>query len=157
MRGAFVSTMSELELRGNFGLISGLEAFSGELACERITKQEIAEIRSLHFSMLARCARADLAGFYEGNQAIRDRINEASRNQALRSEDIGLNRRLQAERFRSNFQADKWDRAIDNHSTILSAPESRDGKRLSSVLRQNLLEKRDAVLQELQNDSKLKV
>ncbi|EIM96365.1 GntR family transcriptional regulator [Paraburkholderia hospita] len=156
-RGAFVRTMSELELRENFELVSGLEAFSGELACERITEQEISEIRSLHFAMLACRARSDLAGYYERNQAIHDRINEAARNQALRSVYIGLNRRLQAARFRSNFQADKWDHAIEEHTLILRALEARDGKRLSALLRQHLLAKRDAVIQELQADPNLKV
>ena len=36
-RGASVSQMSEAEIRETFELMSGLEAFSGELACERIT------------------------------------------------------------------------------------------------------------------------
>src|ERR1700682_3345986 len=36
-RGATVSRMTETEIRETFELMSGLEAFSGELACQRIT------------------------------------------------------------------------------------------------------------------------
>jgi DNA-binding GntR family transcriptional regulator len=145
-RGASVSKMSEAELRETFELMSGLEAFSGELACERITAAEIAEIKALHYAMLACRAQNDLAGYYSRNQAIHDKINEAARNSALRQTYVSVNRRLQALRFRSNFQMPKWDRAIHDHEEMLEALDARDGKRLAAILRHHLLEKRDAVL-----------
>jgi DNA-binding GntR family transcriptional regulator len=43
-RGTSVSKISEVELRETFELMSGLEAFSGELAAERMTAAELAEI-----------------------------------------------------------------------------------------------------------------
>ena len=145
-RGASVSKMSEAELRETFELMSGLEAFSGELACVRITAAEIAEIKALHYAMLACRAQNDLAGYYSRNQAIHDKINEAARNSALRQTYVSVNRRLQALRFRSNFQTPKWDRAIHDHEEMLEALDARDGKRLAAILRHHLLEKRDAVL-----------
>ena len=146
-RGASVSKMSEAELRETFEVMSGLEAFSGELACERITAAEIAEIKALHYAMLACRSQNDLAGYYSRNQAIHDKINEAARNSSLRQIYITVNRRLQALRFRSNFQIPKWDSAIHDHDEMLKALDARDGKRLSAILRAHLLEKRDAVLQ----------
>ena len=146
-RGATVAKMTEAEIREMFELMSGLEAFSGELACERITPAEIAEIKSLHYAMVACRAQNDLAGYYSRNQAIHDRINEAARNPALRQVYTSINRRLQSLRFRSNFQVPKWDRAIHDHESMLEALDARDGKRLSTILRHHLLEKRDAVLQ----------
>jgi DNA-binding GntR family transcriptional regulator len=137
-RGASVSKMSEAELRETFELMSGLEAFSGELA---------AEIKALHYAMLACRTQNDLAGYYSRNQAIHDKINEAARNSALRQTYVAVNRRLQALRFRSNFQTPKWDSAIHDHDEMLKALEARDGKKLSAILRQHLLDKRDAVLQ----------
>ena len=152
-RGASVLKMSEAELRETFELMSGLEAFSGELAAERITLSEIAEIKALHYAMLACRAQNDLPGYYSRNQAIHDKINEAARNSALRQTYVAVNRRLQALRFRSNFQTPKWDRAIGDHEQMLEALDARDGKRLSAILRHHLLEKRDAVLQVLGDES----
>ncbi|WP_250479600.1 MULTISPECIES: GntR family transcriptional regulator [unclassified Caballeronia] len=145
-RGASVTKLSEAELRETFELMSGLEAFSGELACERITPAEIDEIKTLHYAMLGCRTQNDLAGYYSRNQAIHDKINEAARNTALREMYLSVNRRLQALRFRSNFQQPKWDRAIDDHEEMLKALDARDGKRLAAILRHHLLEKRDAVL-----------
>jgi DNA-binding GntR family transcriptional regulator len=56
-RGASISQMSEAEIRETFELMSGLEAFSGELACERMTPAELAEIKALHYAMLGCRAR----------------------------------------------------------------------------------------------------
>lgn len=145
-RGASVSKMSEAEVCELFELLSGLEAFAGELACERITEAEIVEIKALHFAMLACREQDDLAGYYSRNQAIHDRISQAARNDALRQSYLGANRRVQALRYRSNLQRPKWDRAIEDHSEMLEALDARDGARLSRILRRHLLAKRDAVL-----------
>src|ERR1700744_1228719 len=147
-RGASVSKMSEAELRETFELMSGLEAFSGELAAERMTAVELAEIKALHYAMLACRAENDPPGYYSRNQAIHDKINEAARNSALRQTYISVNRRLQALRFRSNFQTPKWDSAIRDHEAMIEALEARDGKRMAAIMRAHLLAKRDAVLAE---------
>jgi len=146
-RGASVAEMSTAEIREMFELMSGLEAFSGELACARIRADELAELKALHYAMLACHARQDLPGYYAKNSQIHDRINLAARNNALRQTYLAVNRRLQALRFRSNYQPAKWEKAIREHSEMIEALEARDGRRLSEILRQHLLEKRDAVLQ----------
>ncbi|MDW3688639.1 GntR family transcriptional regulator [Cupriavidus sp. CV2] len=145
-RGATVSRLSLKEIQDTFELMSGLEALSGELACERITAVELAEIKALHYAMLACRAKDDLPGYYSFNHQIHDRINEAARNVALRQTYLSVNRRLQALRYRSNYQKPKWDSAIHDHEEMLTALEARDGKRLAAILRQHLLDKRDAVL-----------
>jgi DNA-binding GntR family transcriptional regulator len=145
-RGASVSTLSDTEIWETFELMSGLEAMSGELACQRITAVEVAEIVALHYTMLACKAKNDLPGYYSRNQAIHSKIIEASRNSVLTQTYWSLNRKLQALRFRSNFDLDKWDRAAHDHDEMIKALEARDGKRLAEILRQHLLEKRDTLL-----------
>jgi DNA-binding GntR family transcriptional regulator len=147
-RGASVSRMSEVEIRETFELMGGLEAFSGELACERMTPAELSEIKALHYAMLACREQNDLSGYYSRNQAIHDKINDAARNSALRQTYIAVNRRLQALRFRSNFQTAKWDSAIRDHEAMIAALDARDGKRMAEIMRSHLISKRDAVLAE---------
>ncbi|RDU96275.1 GntR family transcriptional regulator [Trinickia dinghuensis] len=153
-RGASVYRMSESEIRETFELMSGLEAFSGELACERITAAELAEIKALHYAMLACRVQNDLPGYYSRNQDIHDRINEAARNTVLRQTYQSINRRIMAMRFRSNQKVEKWDRAVHDHEEIVKALEARDGKALAAILRRHLLEKRDAVLQMALDESR---
>ncbi|MFJ3483147.1 GntR family transcriptional regulator [Pseudomonas sp. NPDC090202] len=145
-RGATVAKMSELEIRETFELMSGIEAFAGELACERITAEELDEIKALHYAMVVSKNQNDLPGYYQRNRAIHDLINQAARNDALRQVYLSLNRRIQALRFLSNQQAPKWERALHDHEEMIEALETRDGRRLSGILRHHLLEKRDAIM-----------
>lgn len=145
-RGAFVSKMDEAEINDTFELMSGLEAMSGELAAERITAAEIAEIKALHAAMLVCRAENDLPGYYSRNQTIHNKINAAAGNAVLRQVYLSVNRRLLALRFKSNFREDKWDRAVREHEEMIEALEAHDGKRLGTILRQHLLVKRDSVL-----------
>ncbi|MBB2980646.1 MULTISPECIES: GntR family transcriptional regulator [Paraburkholderia] len=147
-RGATVAQLSEAEIRDMFELMSGLESFAGELACARISEGELAQIKALHAAMLVCRAQNDLSGYYARNHAIHDLINAAARNVALRQTYVTLNRRLQALRFRSNFQTAKWDSAIRDHEAMIAALEARNGAALSAILRSHLLAKRDAVLAE---------
>jgi DNA-binding GntR family transcriptional regulator len=151
-RGASVARMSELEIRETFELISGIEAFAGELACERITGEELAEIKALHYAMVLCKTQNDLPGYYQRNRAIHDLISQAARNTALAQVYQSLNRRIQALRFLSNQQAPKWERALHDHEEMIEALETRDGKRLSGILRHHLLEKRDAIMLMVRDD-----
>lgn len=145
-RGASVYKMSTTEIRETFEFMSGLEAQAGELACARITDEEVVDIKALHYAMLTCKAQGDLPGYYSRNQAIHDKINAAARNSVLRQSYLSINRRLQALRFKSNHKTDKWDRAAHDHEEMIKALETRDGKRLAGILKQHLLDKRDAVM-----------
>ncbi|HTQ00956.1 MAG TPA: GntR family transcriptional regulator [Casimicrobiaceae bacterium] len=145
-RGAVVLKLSSKDVEETFEVISGLEAMSGELACARITHAEVNEIRALHFEMLACHAVRDLPGYYRLNHRIHDAINKAARNDVLRQTYTTINSRLQSLRFRSNFDRDKWDAAVKEHSAMIDALERRDGPRLAAVLRAHVLAKCATVL-----------
>lgn len=145
-RGAQVATLSEADIAESFEVMSGLEAFSGELACRHITAEEIAEIKALTFEMLACHARRDLPSYYRINRAIHDCINRAARNRLLSDVYRRLNLRLQSLRFRSNLDHDKWSRAARDHAEMVEALEARDGARLAAILRAHLTHKGEAVL-----------
>lgn len=146
-RGASVYKMSRTEIQETFEFMSGLEALAGELACARIDDAEVAEIKALHYAMLACKVRNDLPGYYARNQAIHNRISAAAGNSVLHQTYLMMNRRLQALRFKSNSKPAKWDSAARDHEEMIVALEARDGKRLAAILRQHLLDKRDAIME----------
>ena len=152
-RGAQVVKLSEQDIRDSFEVMSGLEALSGELACRRITADELAEIRALTFEMLASHARQDLPSYYRLNRAIHDRINRAARNRLLTQVYATLNLRIQNLRFRSNFDRDKWNKAAREHTEMVDALEARDGAGLAAILRAHLLQKCDAVLDAIRSEA----
>jgi len=145
-RGAQVVTLSDADIRDSFEVMGALEALSGELACQRISSDEIAEIKALTFEMLACHARRDLPTYYRINRAIHDCINRGAGNVLLSQVYSTLNLRIQNLRFRSNFDLQKWNKAASEHAAMVEALEARDGPRLAAILRAHLREKCQAVL-----------
>lgn len=148
-RGAHVVALSEKDIRESFEVMGALEALSGELACQRITDQEIAEIQALTYEMQACHARKNLSSYYHVNRAIHDRVNAAGHNELLSQVYQNINLRLQNLRFRSNLNHEKWDRAMREHLEMAEALASRDGPRLAQIMRQHLRRKGEAVLENL--------
>ena len=145
-RGAIALSLSEQDVIDTFEVMASLEAQSGELAAARITDAELAEIRALHFEMLAAYTRRDLPRYYALNAQIHACINAAAKNPVLARTYAQLNARLQASRFRSNQDGQKWQRAVNEHERMIDALSRRDGAAMRAVLVEHLNNKLDAVL-----------
>jgi DNA-binding GntR family transcriptional regulator len=148
-RGAVATLLSPQDVADTFEVIAGLEEQSGALAAQRIGEQELAEIRALHYEMLAAYTRRDLSAYYRLNAQIHDRINAAARNPVLTRTYRQVNARLQALRFRSNFDERKWQRAVAEHDAMVQLLAARDAAGLRTLMRQHLEHKRDAVLEQM--------
>jgi DNA-binding GntR family transcriptional regulator len=150
-RGAVALQLTEADVRNTFEVMAGLEAASGQLAAQRVTDAELAEIKALHFEMLAAYTRRDLSAYYPLNAAIHRAINAAARNPVLTSTYNQVNARLQALRFRSNQDGEKWSRAVQEHEAMIQALEARDPAALARVLTAHLNNKRDVVIEQLRS------
>ncbi len=148
-RGAVAVLLGEDDVLHTFEVMAGLEALSGELAAERITDAELAEIRALHFEMMACYTRRDLSNYYRINATIHRAINAAAKNPVLTRTYTQVNARLQALRFRSNQDEDKWTRAVQEHEQMVQALSARDGAALRRVLTEHLHHKREVVIEQL--------
>jgi DNA-binding GntR family transcriptional regulator len=148
-RGAVAVRLSRQDVADTFDVIAGLEGQAGALAAERITEAELTEIRALHLEMRAAHVRRDLPAYYRLNADIHTRLNAAARNRVLTQTWRTINARLQALRFRSNFDEAKWARAVDEHERMVALLAARDGEALRRLLEQHLRHKRDAVLEQI--------
>lgn len=145
-RGAIAVQLDEADVVNTFEVMAGLEAMSGELAAQRITPAELAEIKALHFEMMAAWTRRDLPGYYRLNAQIHSAINAAAKNPVLTAIYTQVNARLQALRFRSNQDEGKWRAAMKEHEHMIEALSTRDATALRTVLQSHLYSKRDVVV-----------
>jgi len=145
-RGAVAVKLTETDVQHAFEVLAGLEALSGELAAQRASDAERAEIRAMHYEMLASFTRRDLSGYYAMNARIHAAINAAAQNPVLTSTYQRINARVQALRFRTNQNEAKWKLAMREHEQMVDALDARDAKGLAAVLTQHLIHKRDTVL-----------
>lgn len=146
-RGAVAVKLGEADVMHTFEVLAGLEGMAGEWAAQRITEAELAELRALHYEMLACHARGDLSGYYRLNALIHAGITAAARNPVLAKTYREVNARVQSLRFRTNQDEVKWKAAVKEHERMMEALQARDGAALKAVLVEHLLHKRDAVLQ----------
>jgi DNA-binding GntR family transcriptional regulator len=148
-RGAVAVKLGEADIHQVFEVLAELEGISGELAAARIADAEIAEIRALHYEMLACFARRDLSGYYRINAQVHAAINHAAGNPVLTKIYRETNARVQSLRFRTNQNEAKWKLAVAEHEQMISALEARDAARLRGILIGHLRRKRDAILEQL--------
>jgi DNA-binding GntR family transcriptional regulator len=148
-RGARVRALSEQDLQELFDLMGGLEALSGRLACENITDAEIAEIERLHHEMYSFYLHKDMHNYFRTNQAIHQKILEASRNHTLQATYATLAGRIRRVRYSANFARDKerWGEAVREHELILDALRRRAGSELGEILFRHLRNKRRAAME----------
>ena len=151
-RGATVSRLTVDDLDEMFPVMGALEALAGELACDRVTDEEIAEIRALHYQMVLHHARRELAPYFRLNQAIHERILNAAHNETLARMYRGLAGRVRRARYLANMSASRWAHAVEEHEAILDALARRDGQRLSHILKQHLKNKCETVKESLLTD-----
>jgi|LakMenEpi03Aug12_release.lakeMendotaPanAssembly.Ray.scaffolds.fasta_scaffold291432_2 DNA-binding GntR family transcriptional regulator len=148
-RGAVVAALKAEKMKEVFVVLGALEALAGELACRNATEDDIADIRALHFHMLAHHASGELAQYFKYNQQIHSRIMDCAGNATLAASYRSLNAHVKRARYLANLSRERWDKAVHEHGEILDALTRRDGARLQVLLRDHLANKLVLVMEAL--------
>ena len=146
-RGAQVAALSADDVRDAFEVMAALEGLAGELAAARATDRDVSELRGLQAEMEAAHAARDLPAYYRINRQVHDRLTGIAANPVLGHTYRALNARLHALRFRSNLNRARWDQAIGEHRSMISALAARNGAALRDLLVGHLPAKQQAVLE----------
>lgn len=149
-RGATVTPVTVAKVRETFQVMGVLEGLAGELACANASDADIAEIRALHYQMVAHHARGELAEYFRYNQRIHLRIVESAGNAALNATYRQLNAHVRRARYMANLSAERWNRAMAEHEDILAALVARDAPRLKALLADHLGNKMLSVIASLE-------
>jgi len=137
-RGARVSRLTAEDVDEMFPVMGALEGLAGEIACQRISDDDIDEIRALHYQMAAHHKRKELSEYFALNQQIHGKIMAATGNATLGGIYASLAGRIRMARYRANFSQSRWDQAMAEHEEILEALSQRDGAGLTRILRTHL-------------------
>lgn len=148
-RGARVARLSEQDLEELFPLLGALEALAGELAAERIDEAGLAEVRALHYQMVACYHRDDLAGYFRFNQQIHERLLAAAGNATLSAMHRNLSGRLRPARFAANMSRERWRAALAEHEKMLDLLAARNGAGLAELLKRHIANKAETLREAL--------
>lgn len=134
-RGAWVSVLSREEVFQIVQVLSVLEGFAAELACEAITQEQMDELWALHYEMLAFKARKARLNYFLNNQAIHLGIVRASNNDTLIEHHRILNARVYRLRYVAHQMSVAWDAAVREHEELLQYLQDRNAAALAPALR----------------------
>ena len=148
-RGAIVTPITPATVREMFVVLGALEALAGELVCDHASDAEIAQIRALHYQMLAHYTRGELAPYFRCNQQIHLLLVECTGNATLANMYRALNGHVRRARYMANLARERWDHAVEEHEKILDALTRRDRALLPRLLREHLRNKMLVVLEAL--------
>jgi DNA-binding GntR family transcriptional regulator len=133
-RGAVVTELTVEEVKDKLEVLAALEALAGKLACQKATDAELAEIRALHYEMLAWFSRQNRLEYFKLNQRIHLAIVAASGNHTLIETHARINAQLYRIRYQSNLQNELWGTAVEEHEEMLAALTARNGVALSKCM-----------------------
>jgi DNA-binding GntR family transcriptional regulator len=145
-RGSRAAKLTRKDVKELFEVCEALEATAGELACPRISDQQLHGIAALQAKMVQHYEARDLLSYYRCNRQIHEAIVRAADNAVLAGFYESVSGRIRRARFITPMTAEHWALAIAEHEGILNALQRRDGGGLAHILRNHLRRKREEVV-----------
>ena len=137
-KGAEVAKITEKDLRDVLEVRTSLELLSIELACDRITSEELVELKQTCRAFEEALKGDDLTEMAEKDVAFHDVIFKATKNARLIQ--ILNNLREQMYRYRMEYLKDKnfHQRLVEEHRMIVSAIDKKDKETAVSLIREHI-------------------
>ena len=112
---------------------------AAELAAERATEDELAELRRMQESM-ERCFRSGRrSDYFRLNQRIHNSVIALARNNVLAESHGVLMTRIRRARYQAIMSQSRWEESVREHEDLLRALEDRDARRAGDILRRHVL------------------
>lgn len=138
-RSVVVAKLRAPDIVHLYRVFGTLEGLAGELACERITADEIAEIGKLLSEMVDLHAKGDRAAYMAINHRIHRRVVEIAANPILEGQWRSLLPRVERARALANLDRERWSAALFEHSKMFAALAGRDGPLLARLTLEHFL------------------
>jgi DNA-binding GntR family transcriptional regulator len=130
-RGAYVTEVSEQDLRQVYELLALLESDAAGAVCAQATDEELATLKHLH-EALEEAARPDTGSrelFFELNEAFHMQVLALARNRWRTQMVADLRKVMKLNRHSSLFKSGRIEESLKEHRAILSALLARDAAR----------------------------
>lgn len=148
-RGALVSRITPEAIIELFPIMGALEALAGELACERITDEQVAALQLLHDRMAKHFEKGEWTPYIKINRDIHAGIFAAGGNASLSAMYQQLLVRTHAVRFVLKKSETRWREALQEHEQMMKALKARDGRALSEIMKLHLKHKAEAIFESI--------
>ncbi len=141
--GAFVATLTVVELAEMFETMAFLEAACAALAARRHTAEDRRLLASAHDACAKAARKNDPVAFYDANARFHECIYRASHNGYLSAQTIQLGNRLEAYRREATFHPGLMSVTMAEHDRIMHAILAMDEAAAGQQMRRHLDTLRD--------------
>ncbi|MFY7907038.1 MAG: GntR family transcriptional regulator [Burkholderiaceae bacterium] len=132
-RGAYVTEVSEQDLRDVYHLLSLLESDAAGVVAATAPDQAIRELTELHQALEA--ATADAAKFFDINERFHMRLLELANNRWRDQMVADLRKVLKLNRHNSLLKTGRIEESLAEHRAIIQALQARDPVRTTQCMR----------------------
>jgi DNA-binding GntR family transcriptional regulator len=144
-KGAIVAGMTEKEMQDVLEIREALEELSVQVACDKITDEEIAQLRKNMKNFQCALETGDLKKMAQADVEFHDVIYQATDNQKL----INMlnNLREQMYRYRVEYlkNPDNHQQLLDEHEAIYQGIVARDKDAVTAMMRKHISNQVDVV------------
>ena len=144
-RGAIVTEPTPEDTRDKMIVLASLECLAVELACERASDGDLAQIRTLHEEMMRHYAERDVRGYYRLNDRVHRAIVRASKNETIAEFHDVLTRHIDRVRNIVNIGEDLKDTSKHEHESLISALLARDKTRARALMADHMTSIREKI------------
>lgn len=138
-RSPIVANPTLEEITHAIEVLMGLETFAAELACERASDAEIAEIRDINARMIALQDKIDSVDLFDIDMTFHKCIVRAAHNPALTEAHKTVLERMWRVRYLSASQRKRRRSTLEQHEGIIAGLEARDAHKTSAFVRAHLV------------------
>ena len=136
-RSMVVAALNPDDIEHLYRLFGAIEGLAGELACARVTEQEIAQMGRMYSLMVDLHERDERAEYMRINEQIHRMVIDIAANPVLLSVWLSLLPRVERARSLPNLDPTRWTAALFEHSKMFAALAARDGPLLRRLLNEH--------------------
>ncbi|MBX2806706.1 MAG: GntR family transcriptional regulator [Hyphomicrobiales bacterium] len=134
-RGATVRPITINDLREVFPIYAHLESLAGQLACDRLTKDEIGDLLNMHDQLAALCDEDKCSQFIILDELVHTRIEIAASNPVLSRMLQVVSGRVRRVRHLVRAPKERQRDALEEHGRIMTALKQRDNVSSASAIK----------------------
>lgn len=144
-RGAIVTEPTPEDTHDKMIVLASLECLAVELACERASDADLAQIRALHEEMMRHYAEHDVRGYYRMNDRVHRAIVRASKSRTIAEFHDVLARHVDRVRNIVNIGEDLKDTSKHEHESLIAALLARDKPRARALMTDHMTSIREKI------------
>lgn len=156
-RGAEVAKITEKSLKDVLEVRRALDVLSAELACDRITEEEIHKLHEACREFAQTVESRDASAITKADVALHDIIIEATRNQRLQQLVNNLSEQMYRYRFVYIKEESRHDNLVAEHLEIYESIASRDKERAARAAREHIDNQEKSILRQIRLENEERV